>query len=151
VAQLVVLSFITPATIRNNLFKLIVALASEGAIFAPHIFQDTSYLYKLNHEEAISFQTSKYIVMYSKTSLHFCKDWGLFCDGEREQQRQLTKHNSLVGLSLTGHSGLAILTGFVALIGLIDFISLDVLIGLVGFIGRNDLTGLIGRPHNWPC
>jgi hypothetical protein len=135
---------VVPATIRNNSFKLIVALASEGAIFTPQIFQDTSYLYKLNHEGATSFQTSKLIVMYSKTSLCFCKDCGLFCEGEREQQRQLNKHNGLVGLSLIGYSGLAILTGFVALIGLIDFISLDVLIGLVGFIGCNGLTGLIG-------
>jgi hypothetical protein len=40
------------ATICNDLFKLIVALASEGAMFARYSFQDTSYLYKLNHEGA---------------------------------------------------------------------------------------------------
>jgi hypothetical protein len=83
---------------------LIVALASKGAIFAPYVFQDASYLYKLNHEgacvQATSLQTSKLIVMYSKTSLHFCKDCGIFFEGEREQQRQLDKHNGLDGLAL---------------------------------------------------
>jgi hypothetical protein len=82
---------IAPATIRNNSFKLIVALASEGAMFPPYIFQDACYLYKLNHEgacvQATSLQTSKLIVMYSKTSLHFCKDCGIFCEGEWKQQR----------------------------------------------------------------
>jgi hypothetical protein len=54
--QLIVESFSTgakqvaPATIHNDSSKLIVALASKGAIFAPYIFQDASYLYKLNHE-----------------------------------------------------------------------------------------------------
>jgi hypothetical protein len=81
--QLIVESFsirakqVAPATICNNLFKLIVALASKGTIFAPYIIQDASYLYKLNHDgacaQATSFQTSKLIVMYSKTSLHFRK------------------------------------------------------------------------------
>jgi hypothetical protein len=83
--------------------------------------------------------------MYSKTSLHFCRDCGIFCEGaERKQQWQLDEHNGLVGFSLIGHSGLTRLTGFDRFIGLVDFIGLDVLIGLVGFIGCNGLTGLIG-------
>jgi hypothetical protein len=90
--QLIVESFsmgahqMAPATICTNLFKLIDTLASEGAIFAPYIFQDTFYANRLNHEEecaqATSFQTSKLIVIYSKTSLHSHKDCGIFCAAE---------------------------------------------------------------------
>jgi hypothetical protein len=82
---------VAPATICINSFKLIDALASEGAIFAPYIFQDAFYTKELNHEgacaQATSLQTSKLIVMYSKTSLHFRKDCSIFCEGEWEQQR----------------------------------------------------------------
>jgi hypothetical protein len=142
--QLIVESFSTgakqvaPATLRNDSFKLIVALASEGAMFAPYIFQDASYLYKLNHEgacvQATSFQTSKLIVMYSKTSLHFREDCGIFCEGEWEQQRQLNKHNGLVGF--LGHNGL---TGLIGLIGLIT--GLIVLVGLINCIGQLRCNG----------
>ena len=42
---------VAPATIHNNLFKLIVALASEGACFATYIFDNAfTYANKLNHE-----------------------------------------------------------------------------------------------------
>ncbi len=47
-----------PATICNDSFKLIDELASEGAIFAPYIFQDTFYAKKLNHEGASAQATS---------------------------------------------------------------------------------------------
>ncbi len=71
--QLIVESFSTgakqvaPVTIHNDLFKLIVALASEGARFAPYIFEDAfTYANKLNHEgvraQATSFQACKLIV-----------------------------------------------------------------------------------------
>ena len=67
--QLIVESFSTEAkqvasaTIHNNLFKLIVALASEGACFATYIFDNAfTYANKLNHEgvraQANSFQAS---------------------------------------------------------------------------------------------
>jgi hypothetical protein len=80
--QLIVESFsmgakqVAPATIHNHSFKLIGALASEGALFAPCIFEDAfTYAIKLNHEgawaQAISFLASKLIVIYPKTSLHF--------------------------------------------------------------------------------
>jgi hypothetical protein len=82
--------------------------------------------------------------MYSKISLHICKDCSTFCEGEWEQQQQLDKHNGLIGFNLIGHSGLARLTGFDSLISLVNFIGLSVLIRLVGFIGCNGLTGLIG-------
>jgi hypothetical protein len=78
------------------------------------------------------------IVKYSKTSLHFREDCGTFCEGKWVQHRQLDEHNNLVGLSLIGHSGLAKLTGFDSLIGLVN-----ILIGLVGVICQNGLTGLI--------
>jgi hypothetical protein len=71
--QLIVESFSTEAkqvalvTIHNDLFKLIVALASEGAPFPPYIFENAfTYANKLNHEEvraqATSFQASKLIL-----------------------------------------------------------------------------------------
>ena len=58
--QLIVESFSTgakqvaPATICNDFFKLIDALALEGAIFAPYIFEDafTYAANKSNHEGA---------------------------------------------------------------------------------------------------
>jgi hypothetical protein len=87
---------------------------------------------------------SELIVKYSKSSLCFCKDCGTFCEREWVQHWQLNKHNSLVGISLIGHSGLARLTGFGIHIGVINFIGLHVLISLVGFISRNGLTILIG-------
>jgi hypothetical protein len=56
--QLIVESFSTeakqvaPATIHNNLFKLIVALASEGIHFAPYIFDNAiTYANELNMRE----------------------------------------------------------------------------------------------------
>ena len=93
--QLIVESFSTganqvaPASIHNNSFKLIDELASKRASFAPYIFDDTlTYAeHESNHEgascaQATSFQTSKLIDIYSKISLHFRKDCGIFCEGE---------------------------------------------------------------------
>ncbi len=91
--QLIVESFSTgtkqvaPATIHNNLFKLIVALASERARFAPYIFDNAfTYANKLNHEglraQATSRQASKLIVNYFKISFHFCEDCRIFYEGE---------------------------------------------------------------------
>jgi hypothetical protein len=147
--QLIVESFSTgakqvaPATICNDSFKLIVALASKEAMFAPYVFQDASYLYELNHEgacvQANSLQTSKLIVMYSKTSLHFRKDCGILCEGEREQQWQLNKDNGLMGF--IGHG----LTGLIGLIGLITgLIRLVGLINCISHIERNSCNSLIG-------
>ncbi len=64
--QLIVESFSTgakqvvPATIHNDSFKLIDALALEGAIFAPYIFEDafTYAANKSNHEGAWAQATS---------------------------------------------------------------------------------------------
>jgi hypothetical protein len=128
---------VAPATIRNDSFKLIDALALEGAIFAPYIFEDafTYATNKLNHEgawaQATSFQTSKLIVIYSKISLHFRKDCGIFCEGEWEQQQQLNGHTNLVGVGLIIH---------ICLVGCTEFINLD---GLIGRIGHNDLIGIL--------
>jgi hypothetical protein len=78
---------VAPATIHNNLFKLIVVLASEGAHFAPYIFENAfTYANELNHEgacvQATSFQASKLIVNYFEISFHFCEDCRIFCEGE---------------------------------------------------------------------
>jgi hypothetical protein len=127
--QLIVESFSTEAkqvasaTIHNDLFKLIVALASEGARFAPYIFENAyTYANKLNHEgvraQATSFQASKLIVNYFEISFHFCEDCRIFCEGEWQvkdngyaivkqqsantqeggQHWQLNGHTGLVGL-----------------------------------------------------
>jgi hypothetical protein len=57
--QLIVESFsmeaqqVAPATIHNCSFKLIGALASEGALFAPYIFENVfTFANELNHEGA---------------------------------------------------------------------------------------------------
>jgi hypothetical protein len=141
--QLIVESFsmgaeqVAPATICNNSFKLIDALASEGAIFAPYIFEGafTYAANKLNHEgawaQATSFQTSKLIVIYSKTSLHFREDSRIFCEGEWEQQWHLDGHTNLIGVGLIVH---------ISLVGCMEFIGLD---GLIGCIGCNDLISIV--------
>jgi hypothetical protein len=121
--------------------------------------------------QATSFQTSKLIVIYSKKSLHFREDCGMFCEGEWEEQSQQPKHDlvdhyrvigranlidriSLVGsIGFSGISGLAGQISLVSLssfIGHVSFIDLGVsFIGLsiVGFIGLSlvSLGGLIGH------
>jgi hypothetical protein len=91
--QLIVESFSTGAkqvalvTIHNNLFKLIVALASEGARIASYIFDNAfTYANEWNHEgvraQATSFQASKLIVDYFKIFFHFCEDCRIFHEGE---------------------------------------------------------------------
>ncbi len=57
--QLIVESFsmgaqqVAPTTICNHSFKLIDALASEGALFDPYVFEDAfTYANELNHEGA---------------------------------------------------------------------------------------------------
>jgi hypothetical protein len=95
--QLIVKSFsegsqqVAPATICNHPFQLIDALASEGALFAPYIFENAfTCANKLNCEgawaQATSFLASKLIVNYSKISLHFQEDCGIFCEGEWEEK-----------------------------------------------------------------
>jgi hypothetical protein len=50
---------VAPATICNHSFKLIDALASKGALFAPYIFKNAlTYTNKLNHEGAWAQTTS---------------------------------------------------------------------------------------------
>jgi hypothetical protein len=78
---------VNSATICNHSFKLINALASEGALFAPYIFENAfAYTNKLNHEgawaQATSFQASKLIANYFEISFHFCEDCRIFCEGE---------------------------------------------------------------------
>ena len=79
------------------------------------------------------------IVIYSKRSLHFREDCGIFCEGEWEQQRRHDGHTGLV--DLIG------LVGFVDFIGLNNFIGLIGLNGLVGIVGLSCLDDLIGLDH----
>jgi hypothetical protein len=69
------------------------------------------------------------IVIYSKRSLYFREDCGIFCEGEWEQQRHLDGHTGLV--DFIG------LVGLIRLIGLVDFI------GDVGLVGLNGCANLI--------
>jgi hypothetical protein len=79
---------VAPSTICNHSFKLIDALASEGALFSPYIFENAFTYANLNHEgawaQATSFLASKLIVNYSKISLYFQEDCSIFCEGEWE-------------------------------------------------------------------
>jgi hypothetical protein len=154
---------VASATIPNESFKLIDALASEGA-----------------WAQTTSFQTSKLIVI-SKTSLHFREDCGMFCEGEWEQKRRFDGPDSIIGLvgfvglidiggldiigqhtgiDLVGHhtgigpidctspNGLNLVIGHVSLIdciGLNGHIGRNGLIDHMGFVGRIlDSNGLIG-------
>jgi len=132
---------VASATIHIDSFKLIDALASEGAIFAPYVFENVFIpTNKSNHEGAwaqeTSCQTSKLIVIYFKRFLYFRKDCGIFCEGEWEQQQQLDEHtNRLVGL-----------IGFISLfdfIGVVGLLGLDRLVGIVGLSCLDDFIGLI--------
>jgi hypothetical protein len=76
---------VAPAIIHNHSFKLIDELASEGVHFAPYIFEHAfTYAKELNHEgawaQATSFLAFTLIVIYSKTSINFNKDCGIFCE-----------------------------------------------------------------------
>jgi hypothetical protein len=146
---------ITTATHKQSLFLL--CIEDNSVIMATSLLllynhDNPAIMTSLNAQNLMLFfvqndpanQASKLIVKYSKTSLHFRKDCGTFCEGEWVQHRRLDEHNNLVGISLIGHSGLARLTGFDGLICLVNFIGLDVLIGLIGIIDRNGLTNLIG-------
>jgi hypothetical protein len=93
--QLIVESFsmraqqVSPSTICNHSFKLIDALASEGALFAPSIFEDAfTYTNEMSHAGAWAqgtfFLVSKLIGNDSKMSLHFQEDCGIFLEGEWE-------------------------------------------------------------------
>jgi hypothetical protein len=91
-------------------------------------------------------RASKLIVIYSKRSLYFREDCGIFCEGEWEQQRHLNGHTGLV--DFIG------LVGLIRLIGLVDFISDVGLVGLNGCANLIDLQpthdlvdhyGVIGR------
>jgi hypothetical protein len=148
---------VDPATIFDNSFKLIDVLASEGAMFAPYIFEDTFNRANKSSKFAVASQAmifsttigdnsngsvkpQKLIVIYSKRSLHFREDCGIFYEGEWEQQQHLDGHTGLV--DFIGLVGLAGLVGFVGFICLPDFIGILGLVGLNGFVISNIGSGL---------
>jgi len=138
-------------------------LASEKAIVASYIFED-AFPYatnESNHEgawaQATSFQTSKLIDIYSKRSLHFCKDCGIFCEGEWEQQRHLDGHTGLVDfigvVGLVGLVGFICIVNFIGVIGVVGIVGVNgFVVGIIGLvmdlIGRNGLIGCIGCNGN---
>jgi hypothetical protein len=87
--------------------------------------------------------SSMLIVTYVKkikTSLHFCKNCGMFCEGEWEQKRHFNGHTGIIGISFNGVSGVISQISLSLLIGLC--------IGLNGHIRRNcliDHMGLAGH------
>jgi hypothetical protein len=96
-------------------------------------------------------RASKLIVIYSKRSLNFREDCGIFCEGEWEQQRHLDGHTGLVDfIDLVDHYGVI---GRADLIDLIKFVSYNGLvkcnglvdfIGVVGFVGLDCLVEIVG-------
>jgi hypothetical protein len=112
------------------------------------------------------------LIDVSKTSIHFRKDCGIFCEGEWEQKRRFNRHAGIIGLvgfvglvdiggldivgqhtgiDLVGHhTGIGPISctspnGFNLVIGHVDLIDC---IGLNGHIGRNGLIshmGLVGH------
>jgi hypothetical protein len=101
-----------------------------------------------NHEgawaQATSFQTSKLIVIYSKKSLHFRKDCGMFCVGEWEEQSQQPKHDLVDHYGVIGRTDLIDLIKFVGYNGLINCNGLLDFIGVVSFFGLDRLVGIVG-------
>jgi hypothetical protein len=162
--QLIVESFsigtkqVAPATIHNDLFKLIVALASEGTRFAPYIFDNAfTYTNKLNHEgvraQATSFQASKLIVNYFEISFHFCVDCRIFCEGEwqvKDKCYDIVKQRSANTqewdtLVATASIGCVSLVGCINYNGLVDLNGIAGRTGPNGLIGVNDIFGNIDR------
>jgi hypothetical protein len=153
--QLIVESFTTgakqvaPVTIHNDFFKLIVALASEGAHFAPYIFENAfTYANELNNEgvraQATSFQASKLIVNYFETSFHFCEDCRIFCEGEwqvKDNGYAIVKQQSANTQEWEQHWQL---NGHTSLVGLIDFVGHNGQINLVSHSGCISLVGISG-------
>jgi hypothetical protein len=165
-----------PATILIDSFKLIDALASEGARFAQIFYQlsdlDSSQLivdlFSINQSSKniinSSFKLQKLIVIYSKRSLHFREDCGIFCEGEWEQQRRHDGHTGLVnfiglvgfvdfiglndfgigvvGCTGFGLNGTSLLVGFIG--GIFSIVSFIRLVDFIGVFGLVDLFGLIG-------
>ncbi len=83
--------------------------------------------------------SSMLIVIYVKkikTSLHFRKDCGMFCEGEWEQKRRFNGHTGIIGISFNGVSGIIGQIRLSLLIGLC--------IGLNGHIRRNGLIDHMG-------
>jgi hypothetical protein len=104
--------------------------------------------------QATSFQTSKLIVIYSKKSLHFREDCGMFWEGEWEEQSQQPKHDLVDHYRVIGRADLINRISIVGqdnLVGHPDFglvghtgLGLDgiSLVGL-GFIGVNGLISVV--------
>jgi hypothetical protein len=76
----------------NETFRLIDALSSEGAQFAPNFFR------------LGNFNSSKLIVMYSEISFHFCKDCRIFCEGVKEAIIDTINRNNLRALTFPNKS-----------------------------------------------
>jgi len=81
---------------------------------------------------------SKLIVICFKIFLHFCKDCGTFCKGERDEPgvNGLVKRSGLI--DFIGLDDIVVFVNFIDLFGLIGFI------GFVDFIGDVGLNGLDG-------
>jgi hypothetical protein len=153
--QLIVESFsagakqVAPATIHNKLFKLIVALASEGACFAPYIIDNAfTYANELNHEgvraQANSFQASKLIVNYFEISFHFCEGCRIYREEEwqvKDSCYAIVKQRSANTQEWDTLAATASI-GCVSLVGCIDHNGLVDQNGIIA--GRTGPNGLIG-------
>jgi hypothetical protein len=115
----------------NDPFQLIVISVSEGACTAPITF---------------NAKRSKLIVVYVKkikTSLHFRKACGIFCEGEWEEQNQQPKQDLINHNRIIGHNNLIDLIGFIGHNRRINFGGFNGIINLIGLVGR---FGLINGP-----
>jgi hypothetical protein len=85
-------------TMAPSLFLLLIKDNSEilvSSLLLRYNHDDPAIMTALNAQNLLLFfiqkdpasQASKLIVKYSKTSLYFRKDCGIFCEGERKQQR----------------------------------------------------------------
>ncbi len=165
---------VAPATILDDAFKLIDVLASEGAMVAPYIFKDAFNCANKSSKFAVVSQAmvpsmtigdnsngnvkpQQLIVIYSKRSLHFREDCGIFCEGEWEQQQHLDGHTGLVDfigiISLVSLVGFICIIDFIGIVGIVGIVGVNgFVVGIIGLavdlIGRNGLIGCIGRNGN---
>jgi hypothetical protein len=80
------------------------------------------------------------LIDVSKTSLHFRKDCGMFCEGEWEQKRRFNGHagiTNLVGFGIVGHHA------GIGPVGCTSPNGLNLVIGHVGLINCISLNGHI--------
>ena len=84
-----------------NFARPAIAAATNGNFSLQVIVKSFSTEAEQAASATISDKAFKLIVVYFKISLHFCKDGGIFCEREWEQQRRLNGHTRIVAITIS--------------------------------------------------